>query len=144
MKHFIITLMIVAPAITFAQAKEFGWLQGTWKIKNKATYEVWKTSSDKKMLEGISYRVKGADTLVSEKIKVSYQKDAFYYIPDVAGDQPEVAFRITVYNASGFTAENPQHDFPKIIRYKLLSPTSLQAEIEGDGKIISFVFDKIR
>jgi hypothetical protein len=132
------------PFVGKAQEKEFGWLHGTWKMKNKETYEVWKTSSDHKMLEGISYRIKGADTVVTETLKIKQQNSAFYYVPDVAGDQPEVYFKIIEHDDKSFTAENPEHDFPKIIRYQLLSPTSIKAEIEGDGKIIPFVFDKIK
>jgi len=144
MKKLIVAFSLLCPLFSFAQASEFDWLHGTWKIKNKETYEVWKTGTDQKMLEGISYRIKGADTVVTENLKIIYRKDAFYYVPDVAGDQPEVYFRIIKYSTTGFTAENPQHDFPKIIRYLLMTPTSIKAEIEGDGKVIPFYFDKIK
>ncbi|PZR41534.1 MAG: hypothetical protein DI538_00940 [Azospira oryzae] len=143
MKKYILLLIVWIPFIGKAQVNEFGWLQGTWKMKNKETYEVWKTGNDQKILEGISYRIKGADTVVSETLKIKQQNGIFYYVPDVAGDQPEVYFKITRYDANGFTAENPEHDFPKIIRYQLQSPHSINAAIEGDGKLISFVFDRI-
>lgn len=144
MKKLILLFIITIPFIGKAQVKEFSWLEGSWKMKNKETYEVWKTGSDQKMPEGISYRIKGADTVVMEVLKIKQQNTTFYYVPDVAGDQPEVYFKITRHDNKSFTAENPEHDFPKIIRYQLLSPTSLRAEIEGNGKMISFAFDKIR
>lgn len=144
MKKLIIILLITIPSLSFSQTKEFGWLAGTWKIKNKSTFEVWKVSSDKKIMEGISYRVKGADTVVTEKLRIRKQNDVFYYSSDIAGDQPEIDFKITTHGANGFSSENPQHDFPKIIRYQLLSPTSMKAEIAGDGPVIPFVFDKIK
>lgn len=144
MKALLVLILLSAPLIGLAQAKEFGWLAGTWKIKNKETYEVWKTSTDALGLEGVSYRIKGADTVVTEKLKIKKQNTTFYYVPDVAGDQPEVYFKIVRFDASGFTAENPEHDFPKIIRYQLVSPTSIRADIEGNGKIIPFVFDKVK
>jgi hypothetical protein len=144
MKRAFILAAILFPILSFAQLKEFGWLAGTWKIKNKAVYEVWKKGIDSKMMEGISYRINGADTLIGEALKIKQQDATFFYVPDVAGDQPEVYFKIITFDATGFIAENSQHDFPKIIRYRLLSPVSMNAEIEGDGKIIPFVFDKIK
>jgi Domain of unknown function (DUF6265) len=144
MKKLIIILLMSIPFLSFSQSKEFGWLTGTWKMKNKSTYEVWKVSADKKIMEGISYQVKGADTLITEKLRIRNQNDVLYYSSDIAGDQPEIDFKITAHDANGFSSENPQHDFPKIIRYQLLSPTSMKAEIAGDGKVIPFVFDKIK
>lgn len=143
MKKLVIAVFIVLPFISYSQVSEFGWLSGIWKMKNKDTFEVWKVGGDKKWMEAISYRVKGADTVLMEKITIGREGNNFFYAPDVAGDQPEVLFKITRLDKTGFTAENPQHDFPKIIRYELVSPTSLKAQIEGDGKVIPFYFDKI-
>ena len=98
MKKITTALLLLLPLAGFSQVKEFGWLTGTWKIKNKETYEVWKISSDKKILEGLSYKVKGADTVVTEKLKIKQEKNSFYYVPDIAGDQPEVNFKITSFN----------------------------------------------
>ena len=137
-------LFILAPIFSFSQAKEFAWLEGTWKLKGKNTYEVWKTGSDQKTMEGISYRIHGTDTVVTERIKIKGEKNTFYYVPDVAGDQPEIYFKITTFNNTAFTAENPQHDFPKVIRYELISPAEMKAQTEGGGKVIRFDFERAR
>ena len=141
MKKLLTLSLILLPFFTFSQVNEFGWLAGTWKVTGKASYEVWKIGKDRKTLEGISFNLKGADSVVTEKAKIINENGSFYYNVE-AGDQPEVSFKIVRYTAKAFTAENPQHDFPKIIRYTLKPDGSMNAEIEGDGKVIPYYFDK--
>ena len=46
-----------------------------------------------------------------------------------------------------FVAENPEHDFPKLIRYKLLKKRDgefLEAVIEGNGKVIPYRFQRLK
>lgn len=132
----------------FAQQKEFAWLIGTWKLKDKNVFEHWVYSEKENALYGISYRVKNtADTVVTEEITLKFQNDSFYYIPDVAGAQGPVPFKITKYTATTFTAENPTHDFPKIIRYKFIQQGGQdinEASIEGNGKVIVYTFVRVR
>lgn len=130
-----------------AQKKEFGWLCGTWKMKNKNVFETWKVSPDDKSLEGFSFQTKGVDTTGMERIRLVFEQDAFYYIPDVAGDQSAVKFMITTYTTDSFVAENPQHDFPKIIRYHLIRKENkdfIEASIEGNGKVIPYSFERLK
>ena len=132
----------------FAQQKEFGWLVGTWKLKDKNAFEHWVYHEKENVLYGISYRIKNtADTVATEEITLKFQDNSFYYIPDVAGAQGPVPFKITKYTAATFTAENPAHDFPKIIRYKFIQQGGEdinEASIEGSGKVISYTFVRVR
>src|SRR5687768_8771187 len=133
----VIALSLLLTAGAQAQQKEFSWLIGTWKLKDKNVFETWKMSADKKTLEGYSFRVKEGDTLGMEKIRFTYDGASFHYIPDVAGPQGEVDFKITKYDGSSFVAENPQHDFPKAIRYHFIRRNDIdyiEAAIEGNGK----------
>ena len=142
MKKLLTLSLVLFPLLVFSQSKEFGWIAGTWKTTGKDSYEVWKIGKDKKMMQGVSFRMKGADSVVTERTKIIQDKSSFYFVADVAGDQPPVSFKITSYTEKGFTAENPKHDFPKIVRYQLKPDGSLYAEIEGDGKVIPYYFDK--
>ena len=142
MKKLPVLSLLLFPLLGFSQAKEFGWLAGTWKTKGKDSYEVWKIAKDKKTMQAVSFGMKGADSVVTERTKIIRDKGSFYFLADVAGDQPEVSFKITAYTEKTFTAENPKHDFPKILRYQLKPDGSLYAEIEGDGKLIPYYFDK--
>jgi hypothetical protein len=150
MKKYIIMLavcFIVVYTTLNAQQKEFSWLVGTWKVKDKNIFESWTAAKDGKTLEGTAYRMKGPDTLVTEEVRFTYESGSFHYIPDVAGDQGAVDFKITQHNSSGFVAENPQHDFPKLIRYKFIRKENrdmIEASIEGDGQVIPYVFERVR
>lgn len=147
-----VVLLAITIALTttqlFAQQKEFGWLAGTWRLKDKNAFERWVYREKENVLYGISYRIKNtADTVVTEEITLKLQGNSFYYIPDVAGAQGPVPFKITKYTATTFTAENPEHDFPKIIRYNFIQQGGQdinEASIEGDGKVISYTFVRVR
>jgi hypothetical protein len=130
-----------------AQQKEFNWLLGTWKLKDKNVYERWTLADDRKSLEGISYRIKESDTVVMEKIRFTFDGTSYHYRPDVAGPQSEVDFTITSFTSSAFVAENPQHDFPKLIRYNFIRKDErdcIDAAIEGNGKVIPYNFERVK
>lgn len=129
-----------------AQSDKYHWLIGTWKIDSKNIYETWSKGDDGTTVHGISYILNGADTTVTETITLKFFDDAYHYIPDIAGDQPPVDFKITSDEAGRFIAENARHDFPKIIRYKYVEDDQkrIEATIEGDGKVISYSFRKVK
>ena len=142
---FALSLLLIAGAQ--AQQKEFSWLIGTWKLKDKNVFETWKNNADGKTLEGYSFRIKEGDTLGMEKIRFTYDGAAYHYMPDVAGPQGEVDFKITKYDVNSFVAENPQHDFPKIIRYNFIRRNNadyIEAAIEGNGKIIPYNYERVK
>jgi len=131
-----------------AQQNEFSWLVGHWELqhKNKVVFEDWSVAADQQTLHGISYQVNGPDTVVTEKIKIVWQGDSYYYVPDVAGDQDAVLFKIVNHDVKSFTAENLEHDFPTLIRYHFSRRENsdwLLATIEGHGKKISYTFVRV-
>lgn len=131
---------------SYAQQREFGWLIGTWKLEGKNVYETWKGSANNS-LHGFSYRVNGADTVRLEQLRFAKEGDRFLYIPDVPGNRGPVQFKVTDYDQNSFVAENPQHDFPKRIRYRLIRGDTLdriEASIEGDGKVIPFHYRRLK
>jgi hypothetical protein len=130
-----------------AQKKEFAWLLGTWKLKDKNIFESWSLDKDGKTLNGVSMKVVGSESTILEETKLTFSGNSFFYIADVAGDQDPVDFRISSFDEDGFVAENPKHDFPKLIRYKLVKRDGkefIEAAIEGNGKVIPYVFEKVR
>jgi hypothetical protein len=142
----VVLLVVLSIQLGQAQHHDFRWLTGTWKLKNKAAFEVWHVNADGD-LSGKAFRIHGVDTIVTEVIKLEYSHGSFHYIPDVAGDQLPVDFIITKADSQSFVAENPQHDFPKIIRYRCSTEGSrpvIEASIEGNGKVISYSFEKVK
>jgi hypothetical protein len=141
----ILCFTLVLTCNGFAQRSEFHWLIGTWKVNGADEFERWTSGDTLHDLTGVAFRIHEGDTLITEAITLTHYEGAFHYVPDVAGDQPPIDFKITSYDANSFIAENPKHDFPKIIRYKRVvtgNDESIEAAIEGNGKVIPYTFKK--
>lgn len=144
---FTLTFFLSVLAVCHGQAQSFEWLIGVWRSSTGPTYEEWYEASDGRHLIGKGFLLKGSDTTVTETIILKYANGSFHYIPDVTGDQPPVDFTITASDDQSFVAENPQHDFPKLIRYRIVRRKSgdfLEAQIEGNGKVTAYTFEKIK
>jgi hypothetical protein len=148
-KKLVLSVIAIAFFVSdnFAQKKEFAWLIGTWKLKDKNIIERWELADDGKSLTGVSMKMNGNESTLLEETKLVFSGNSFYYVADVAGDQDPVDFQISVYDETSFVAENPEHDFPKAVRYRYIvrdNKEFLEAAIEGDGKVIPYTFEKIR
>jgi hypothetical protein len=144
---FALLLVVLTAQVSYSQKKEFGWLIGTWRMKDKNIVESWTVDNDGKSLKGVSIKVVGSSSTVLEETKLIFSGNSFFYIPDVAGEQDPVEFHISFFNENSFVAENPKHDFPKVIRYRHVIKDDkefIEAAIEGDGKSIPYSFEKIR
>jgi hypothetical protein len=145
---FVLTWCFALLTVQYGIAQQsFQWLIGTWKVKGENVFEVWQATDSPRHLEGKSFTLKGSDTIITERITIGYYNGSFHYVPDVAGDQPPVDFTVTSSDRMSFVAENPQHDFPKLIRYhyiKRAGGETIQAAIEGNGKVVPYLFEKLK
>ncbi len=114
--------------------KQFNWLTGSWMMKDKEgiVTEDWKLVNDS-LMEGSSDFIKGDSTIPFEKIKLFRRSYHFFYEAKAAGQNNEkpVEFKLTTFSDTGFVAENPQHDFPKRITYRLVNKDSIHAIVDG-------------
>ena len=125
------------------------WLIGNW--ENKATegtlLESWETKNDSTLMAS-SFFIKDKDTLFAEQIELQQRDGLLYYVPTVSdqNDGKSVTFTLTSLKPNGFVAENPKHDFPQKITYKLVGKDSLFAKISGlkSGKPHSETFKMVR
>jgi Domain of unknown function (DUF6265) len=116
--------------------KQFTWLQGSWQMQTRRgmIVEKWVAANDSSYA-GESKMIRADGTEIPlEKIELIFRNGSYYYIPTVRNQNGEqaVEFKITSHSESGFVAENPQHDFPKRIRYTLVNNDSIHAVID-DG-----------
>jgi hypothetical protein len=113
---------------------QFNWLFGSWAMKETdgIVTEQWKPVNDS-LMEGSSDFIKGDSTIPFEKIKLLRREENFYYAAQAAGqnDGQPVEFKLTSFSDTGFVAENPQHDFPKRITYRLVNQDSIHAFVDG-------------
>lgn len=112
----------------------FGWLNGSWAMKESdgTVTEQWKQVNDS-LMEGSSDFIKGDSVIPFEKIRMFRRGNEFYYEAKAAGQNNEkpVEFKLSSFSDSGFVAENPQHDFPKRITYRLVNKDSIHAFVDG-------------
>lgn len=111
-------------------------LEGTWKMITKRgdICEEWK-KVDNNHLQSKGYMIKGSDTIINERVALTNTAAGIFYtstVEDQNNKQP-VAFKMTSSENNMFVFENPEHDFPKRIVYKLITTDSLHAYID-DGK----------
>lgn len=111
------------------------------------SYEHWEKISDD-LYTGGSETIKNGDTVFSEKLKIEKASDGIYYIADVKHNPEPVRFKLTGCRENEAVFENPLHDFPQKITYKL-EEGKLHAFIEGPGKNgqwkkIDFYMDRMK
>jgi CubicO group peptidase (beta-lactamase class C family) len=116
---------------------DLSWLMGTWKHETatSTTFESWRKASDK-TLEGESWRVNKAtqQKVFGESILLAEMGDGVFYLPKTSDNPLPVAFKLNTSNAKEIVFENPQHDFPQKISYKLNADGTVTALVEGVEK----------
>lgn len=115
--------------------KAFGWLIGSWQMNTAKGIiaEEWKTNNQYSYAGKSWFINKDSSITPFEKIQLLYKNKQYYYIATADGQNNElpVEFSITSFSGSGFVAENPRHDFPKRITYKLINKDSIHAWIDA-------------
>lgn len=129
-----------------ADLKNISWLTGKWSRTNakpgRSGYEIWKSEADTVWI-GRGINMRGSDTTFVEKLKIVQRNQQLYYVADVPNNAQPVNFLFTSIDATGFTCENPQHDFPKKITYTLID-NRMRAVISGNGQQIEYWFERMQ
>lgn len=143
MKYLLIILIIAQTHIVFSQSSFPNFLQGTWKIENKETYEHWNKINDT-TLKGFSYSMENGQMIISEYLDILQNKNEVIYTATVLNQNEGkgINFKLTK-NDSTFTFENPKHDFPKKIVYQKLSETEVSVKV-SDGKQKGFAYKMMK
>lgn len=140
MKYILISLMLSGVNnIVFAQSDFPGFLQGTWKMEGKETYEHWDRLNDNS-LKGFSYGIKNGQIIISEYLDISRTENDIIYTATVINQNQGngINFNLT-QSDSIYAFENPDHDFPKKIVYKKLNHKEIVVQVSG-GKQQGFTY----
>lgn len=106
-------------------------LKGTWKVSEKPIYEEWTAHADGS-LSGTSYKLKNQQKDIAETLSI-VQKDGQIRYRATVPDQNEgrtIPFLLTS-SRSGYTFENPEHDFPNTITYKAVKKDRIEVLVSG-------------
>lgn len=113
------------------------WLLGNWGNSSAegTVCEFWNLTNDSTW-SGNGYFIKEKDTLSKEILSLELRMGKLFYIPSVNnqnGGLP-VSFKEKTLSDSLIVFENPEHDFPQFITYRLIRSDSIVAEISGKIK----------
>ena len=124
------------------QFRSLKWLESNWERTNikpgTKAIEKWHAGAPYE-LRGLGVTIKGQDTVFLEKIIIIIKEGNIYYVADVKENKEPVYFKFTSVSSTGFVCENPQHDFPKKIEYRLIDST-LTVIISAGNKSQEYLF----
>jgi len=140
-----LAFVVAIPAQT-TTLESFAGLAGCWERNEKGSQfnEMWLKPAGMSMI-GVGRTVKGGKTVDFEFLRIEQRADGMYYVARPKANKDETAFKLKSADAGVFVFENPEHDFPQRIIYKI-NGTALTARIEGteNGKVIGIDFPKTR
>ncbi len=140
MRHKIVCLLALAimPASASPDSiADLAWLSGCWAAINQeaGSGEQWMPPAGGTML-GVNRTVRDSKTVAFEFMRIVEKDDGgLEFIASPSG-QVMASFLMVSVNDREVIFENPDHDFPRRIIYRLLSDEDLLGRIEGtiDGE----------
>ncbi len=111
--------------------EELSWMAGYWagEVEGVRMEECWLHPGGGLMV-GVHRDVKGDGSGFFEYLRIEEDADGIQYLASPSGG-PVTSFRLTSTATRSATFENPEHDYPKRIRYWLDSEERLHARIDG-------------
>jgi hypothetical protein len=109
------------------------WLAGCWEGttgNGRIVSEVWMTPLGGMML-GTARTVRNGRTTGYEYARIEQRADGTVRYVALPSGQRETAFMLVSLAGKKAVFENPNHDFPQRIIYRLVSPDSLAARVES-------------
>ena len=121
-----------APAAQDDALARLNWLAGCWELRrgDRTTIEMWMPPAGGLMLGASRTTVRGV-VREFEQVRLAVREGRVVYTASPSG-QAQTEFTTAAVGDSGFTVENPAHDFPQRIGYKRRGADSLIARIEGN------------
>ena len=109
------------------------WLAGCWAPEKgeAGSMEHWLPPAGGTML-GVSRTVKNGRTVQFEFMQLRMNADGKLVFIALPSGQKETTFVAAAIGKDSVTFENPQHDFPQKVSYRLESSTRLIGRIEGN------------
>ncbi|MBC7900600.1 MAG: hypothetical protein H7070_11180, partial [Saprospiraceae bacterium] len=113
-------------------------------VKQRFGAEQWMKPSGGTMI-GMSRTIKNGKTVAFEFLRIVQDDNEISYISRPSQNKEETSFKLVKSSANEAVFENPTHDFPQRIIYRL-DKTKLFARIEGtnNGKTMGIDFPMTR
>jgi Domain of unknown function (DUF6265) len=122
---------------------QVGWMEGAWVARDGSVSieERWTPPAGGAML-AVSRTLKNGRMAGFEFLRIVERDGGLIYVAQPGG-KPPTDFMLTAISERSATFENPEHDFPKLIRYTKRADGSLEARVsDGAAKDEIYVFTK--
>lgn len=110
------------------------WLLGTWRTGEPphVTRESW-TAASGSTWEGETITVSADDGKIqfTESLRIVAMAGEIFYLAKVAHNTLPVAFKLIQMDDHVLVFENPSHDFPRRMTYRLTEQNRLEVVVEG-------------
>jgi len=131
-QRIILALLLSGIATADSDIAQLHWLSGCWAANDKeqGSIEYWTAPAGNSML-GVSRSVREGSTVFFEYMRIVVEDTndiVFVASPD---GQTTATFALIYLDDSKVVFENPQHDFPQRVIYRLEQPSQLVGRIEG-------------
>jgi len=130
-----LTCLLIAAGLSATPA-DLAFMQGRWegRLGSLQLQERWTEPAGGLML-GLARNLKGegaAQRVVGfEFLRIEFRADGSVVYLAQPNGRPATEFRLTALEPGSARFENPQHDHPKSIRYRLEGADGLVAELDG-------------
>lgn len=145
-------LFLVCCGAVYSQStstvNDLKWLSGCWESNNveKALLinEQWMKPAGGMMI-GAGRTVKSGKTVDFEFLRIIEDAGSVFYVAKPTANKDETRFKLIKATASEIVFENPAHDFPQRVMYRL-DGNKLLARIEGtqNGKVRGVDFPYVK
>lgn len=117
-----------------AKAEDFRWIAGQWSgnVGKAKAEEQWMMPAGGAML-GIGRVLAGSKMVQFEYLRIEERGGDIFYVAQPYG-RPPTDFKLTRHEKNLAVFENPKHDHPKVITYRLTEDGTLEATIEGEPR----------
>ena len=119
------------------------WLVGHWVLERngRTIEENWTDAAGGRMFS-VGRTLEGDRLVEFEFVRIEARPEGVFYVAQPEG-APPTDFKLTQSDAKSLRFENPEHDFPQIVRYWTDGPDRLHAEVSAavEGKEHAQRFD---
>lgn len=132
LKQIIVVIGIVlVTSCSVQKLKELSFLEGTWQIENKSTYEEWIFENNN--FVGVSYKLKDQNKRITETLLIKESNGQIIYEATVTNQNngSTIPFVLNTTIKDKLSFENLEHDFPKKIQYKKLTENEILVSVLG-------------
>ncbi len=112
------------------------WMEGCWAYSGSDTKEIWDAGFDG-LLFGRTTTIRDGELTFFEDLRIERRETTLVFSASPNG-APPVEFVSVRQTPASITFENPLHDFPQRVHYKMSSEgmTAVISDIEGENKAV--------